>query len=207
MSLRGVLAKGCEALGLSLSEETREKLLSYIAMIHKWNKVYNLTAIREPENMLTQHILDSLSVVPHIHGATMLDVGCGAGLPGIPLALARPEMEVTMLDSSHKKTAFVQQALIELGIRNAKVICGRVEALSPEKKFDVVISRAFSDLAEFVKLAGNLVAKGGSMVAMKGVYPHEELAQLPGNAEVEQVIPLTVPGLEANRHLVMIKVM
>lgn len=207
MNLSGMLYEGCKSLGVPLPDETREKLLGYIELIHKWNKVYNLTAIREPESMLTQHILDSLSVLPHIHGKTLLDVGCGAGLPGIPLALARPELQVTMLDSNHKKTAFVQQAIIELGIGNAKVLCDRVEALEHENKFDVVISRAFSDLAEFVKLAGGLVAPGGRMVAMKGVYPHEELAQLPGKAEVEEVIPLTVPGLEANRHLVMIKVM
>lgn len=207
MNLSGVLTAGCKSLGLNLSEQIQEKLLGYIELIHKWNKVYNLTAIREPESMLTQHILDSLSVLPHIHGKTLLDVGCGAGLPGIPLALANPDMEVTMLDSSHKKTAFVQQALIELGIKNARVVCDRVEKLKHEEKFDVIISRAFSDLAEFVKLAGHLVAKGGRMVAMKGVYPHEELAHLPANAELEQVIPLTVPGLDASRHLVMIKVM
>jgi 16S rRNA (guanine527-N7)-methyltransferase len=207
MNLSGQLASGCEKLGLHLSEETRGKLLAYIALIHKWNKVYNLTAIRDPKSMLTHHILDSLSVVPHIHGKTLLDVGCGAGLPGIPLALAKPDLQVTMLDSSHKKTTFVQQALIELGIGNAGVKCDRVEALNVNEKYDVVISRAFSDLAEFVKLAGHLVAEGGRMAAMKGVYPHEELALLPANAELEKVIPLTVPGLEANRHLIMIKVM
>lgn len=212
MTLEDILHAGVTALNLNLSAEQEQKLLAYVALIEKWNKVYNLTAVREPEAMVTQHLLDSLAVLPHLGAAkSLVDVGAGAGLPGIPLAIARPDLQVTLSDSNHKKTTFMQQACVELGLANAKVVCERVERVELAHKADAVISRAFSDLKEFARLAAHLVAPGGRLLAMKGVYPHEELAQLSGNGvpvniKAEQVIPLTVPGLDANRHLVVMEV-
>jgi 16S rRNA (guanine527-N7)-methyltransferase len=210
-TLEDSLHAGVIALGLDLSAEQEKKLLAYVALIEKWNKVYNLTAVREPEAMVTQHLLDSLAVLPHLGAAkSLVDVGAGAGLPGIPLAIARPDLQVTLSDSNHKKTTFMQQACVELGLANAKVVCERVERVQLTDKADAVISRAFSDLKEFARLAAHLLAPGGRLLAMKGVYPHEELAQLPANmpggVKVERVIPLTVPGLDANRHLVVMEV-
>ena len=205
--LQEILHAGITALKLDLSAEQEAKLLAYVALIEKWNKVYNLTAVREPEAMVTQHLLDSLAVLPHLGVAkSLVDVGAGAGLPGIPLAIARPDLQVTLSDSNHKKTTFMQQACVELGLSNATVVCERVERVQLAQKADVVTSRAFSELKEFARLAAHLVAPGGRMLAMKGVYPHEELAQLPANIKAEHVIPLTVPGLDANRHLVVMEV-
>ena len=198
------LARGLDALGLALTPAVRSKLLDYLALIEKWNRVYNLTAVREPRQMLAHHLLDSLAVAPHLTGATLADVGSGAGLPGIPLALARPQLAVTLIESSHKKAAFLKQAAIELELANVEVVNARVEAWAAPRRFDVVISRAFSDLPEFVALAGRLCADGGVLAAMKGVHPFEELAQLPAPYRTRTVIPLTVPGLDAERHLVLI---
>ena len=206
-TLQEILHAGITALKLDLSAEQEAKLLAYVALLEKWNKVYNLTAVREPEAMVTQHLLDSLAVLPHLGAAkSLVDVGAGAGLPGIPLAIARPDLRVTLSDSNHKKTTFMQQACVELGLTNATVVCERVERVQLAQKADAVISRAFSELKEFARLAAHLVAPGGRMLAMKGVYPHEELAQLPANIKAERVIPLTVPGLDANRHLVVMEV-
>jgi 16S rRNA (guanine527-N7)-methyltransferase len=206
-TLEDMLHAGVTALNLNLSAEQEQKLLAYVALLDKWNKVYNLTAVREPEAMITQHLLDSLAVLPQLGAAkTLVDVGAGAGLPGIPLAIARPDLQVTLSDSNHKKTAFMQQACVELGLSNATVVCERVERVQLAQKADAVISRAFSDLKEFARLASHLLVPGGRLLAMKGVYPHEELAQLPANIKAERVIPLTVPGLDANRHLVVMEV-
>ncbi|HYC44570.1 MAG TPA: 16S rRNA (guanine(527)-N(7))-methyltransferase RsmG [Burkholderiales bacterium] len=205
MSLRAALADGLETLRLSVPDAAQTKLLAYIALIEKWNRVYNLTAIREPEKMLSHHVLDSLAVAPHLAGGTVLDVGSGAGLPGIPLAIARPELAVTLLEANHKKAAFMKQALIELGLSEVEIAAERVEAWSASRQFDVVISRAFSDLAEFVTLAARHCSDNGTLAAMKGVYPYEELAQLPAPYEMTAVIPLTVPGLAAERHLVLMR--
>lgn len=205
MSLAEKLAQGLKDLGIDLSPETQRQLLDYVALLHKWNRVYSLTAVREPQKMLYQHVLDSLAVLPPIGAARRIaDVGSGAGLPGIPLTLARPDSFVALLESSQKKAAFLRQACAELQLKNVEVVCERVEAWQPEEKFDVVISRAFSDLPEFVKLAGHLCAKGGALLAMKGLYPHEELAQLPAQAKVKDVITLKVPGIRAQRHLVVL---
>ena len=206
MTLEAKLAAGIAEMGITLDLKTQKKLLDYQRLLNKWNKVYNLTAVRDPQKMVYQHLLDSLAVLPHILGNRVIDVGSGAGLPGIPLAIANPALEVVLLDSNHKKTVFVQQACIELGLANASVVCERVESWQPAQKFDTVISRAFSDLAEFFRLTKHLVAPGGALLAMKGVYPYEELAQLPLDAKVRQVIPLSVPGLGAERHLVEIRV-
>jgi 16S rRNA (guanine527-N7)-methyltransferase len=203
VSLQEKLSQGLQELGIALDGQTRQKLLDYLALLEKWNKVHNLTAVRDPGEMVTLHLLDSLSVLPHIKNGRLLDVGSGAGLPGIPLAIVRPDLQVTVMDSNHKKASFMRQAKAVLGINNLEVVCGRVEGFRPEHKFDMVISRAFSDLAEFMRLTSHLCAENGVWLAMKGVYPHEELAQVPGRAT--EVVALTVPGLEAQRHLVFLK--
>ncbi len=205
MSATVEFERGLQALGLTLAPEVRQRLLDYVALIQKWNRVYNLTAIREPEKMLSHHLLDSLAVVPHIHAARVLDVGSGAGLPGIPLALARPQTQVTLLDSNHKKAAFLNQAVIELRLNNVSVCAERVESWRPPLRFDAIVSRAFADLAEFVRVTLHLLAPGGVLAAMKGVYPYEEIEKLPANCIVEQVLPLAVPGLDAARHLVLMR--
>jgi len=180
-------------------------LLNYVALMQKWNKVYNLTAVRDPQKMIIQHLLDSLAVLPHLVGRRIIDVGTGPGLPGIPLALANPALELTLLDSNHKKTSFLRQVCLELNLNNVTVVCERVEAWRPTEKYDVVISRAFSDLAEFVSLALYLCSDTGLMLAMKGIYPHEELTRLPATVELQGVESLKVPGLDAERHLVLLR--
>jgi 16S rRNA (guanine527-N7)-methyltransferase len=206
MSLAQPLAAGLATLGLDMETAQQQKLLDYVALIVKWNKVYNLTAVRDPAAMVTQHLLDSLTVLPHLAGPHLIDVGCGAGLPGIPLAIARPEWKVALLDSNHKKATFLRQACLELGLTNTEVVCDRVEHYRPEDGFDTVISRAFSDLGEFARLTAHLTTKGGKLYAMKGVYPHDELGRLPPHFKVQEVIPLTVPGMDASRHLVIMGV-
>ena len=151
------------------------------------------------------HALDCLAIVPHLNARSVVDVGSGAGLPGIPLALMWPHARVVLLDSNHKKAAFLRQAIIELGLKNAEVVCERVESWRPPERFDLVISRAFSDLAEFVKLAGDLCGDDGLVAAMKGVYPDEELAQLPATFKLHSALPLKVPGLNAERHLILLR--
>ncbi len=198
------LQRGLIALGLTLERDTQQRLLDYIALIEKWNRVYNLTAIREPEKMVSHHLLDSLAVAPHLHAKRLLDVGSGAGLPGIPLALANAHMHVTLLDSNHKKTAFLNQTVIELKLNNAEVCGERVESWKMQNKFDVIISRAFSDMAEFVRMTQHLLAPGGLFVAMKGLHPYEEIEKLPPDCKVRQVLPLAIPGLDGARHLVLI---
>lgn len=208
MSLQAQLADGIAALGLVVPLETQVHLLRYLALIQKWNQVHNLTAMREVETMLARHLLDSLAILPHVTGRRIADVGSGGGFPGIPLALARPECHVALVESNHKKAVFLQQARIELNLKNVEVMAERVENLQPEVSFDVVVSRAFSDLADFVRLAGHLctsAADGGRLIAMKGIYPHEELAQLPEQFVVEKIVQVVVPGLEAERHLIVIK--
>ena len=204
MSLAAKLAEGIAGLGLTLPEQTQLRLLDYLALLQKWNRTYNLTAVREPSKMVGHHLLDSLAVAPHVTGRTIVDVGSGAGLPGIPLALALPQASVTLLESSHKKAAFLQQAKIELKLDNVVVACERVETWQPGGTFEMVISRAFSDLAEFVTLAGRHVAPGGRLAAMKGIYPHEEVTHLPAGWRLQEAIALTVPGLRAQRHLLLI---
>lgn len=205
MKVADGLLQGVHALRLDLASEARQKLLQFIGLIEKWNRTYNLTAIREPDKMLAHHVLDSLAVVPHVKGRAIADVGSGAGLPGIPLALALPRSQVTLIESSQKKSAFLSQAVMELGLDNVAVANVRVESWDTPQRFDCVISRAFSDVAEFVTLAGGLCAAGGLLAAMKGVYPYEELTQLPAQFRVRDVISLEVPGLDAERHLVLIE--
>ncbi len=202
------LASGIAALGLSLSAAQRAQLTAYLALLAKWNKTYNLTAIREPQRMVTHHLLDALAVVPHLPanaGLRILDVGSGGGVPGIPLAIARPDAHVVLVDSNHKKAAFLTQAAIELGLRNVEVHAVRVEDYAPDAPFDVVISRAFSDLPAFAAAASQHVGPAGQLFAMKGVHPHDELASLSDDFNVPSVTALDVPGLDAARHLVVMQ--
>ncbi|MFT4063243.1 16S rRNA (guanine(527)-N(7))-methyltransferase RsmG [Paraburkholderia sp.] len=212
-TLAPLLADGVRELGLELTDAQQRKLLDYVALLAKWNAVYNLTAIRDPRQMLIQHILDSLSIVPHLAPrgpSSVLDVGSGGGLPGIVLAIVLPEWTVTTNDIVHKKTAFQAQAKAELGLTNLSVVTGRVETLQPgaevPAKFDVIVSRAFAELADFVTLARHLVAEQGAIWAMKGVRPDGEIGRLPAGAYVEQIIRLNVPLLDAERHLIRIRV-
>lgn len=204
MSTADQLERGLIALGLTLDQDIRQRLLDYIALIEKWNRAYNLTAIREPEKMVSHHLLDSLAVAPHLRAKRLLDVGSGGGLPGIPLALVSPGTQVTVLDSNHKKAAFLHQAVMELKLKNAAVCNERVESWQTQNRFDVIISRAFSDMGEFVRITRHLLAPGGTFAAMKGLYPYEEIERLPPGCNVQQVLPLAVPGLDGARHLVLI---
>jgi len=204
MSLEQALASGITQLGITVTPEEQQKMLAYLALLQKWNKVYSLTAIRQPEQMVSHHLLDSLAVLPHLWPSRWLDVGCGAGLPGLVLALMRPEWAFTLLDSNSKKTSFVQQAVIELGLHNASVRCVRVEGWQPDEKFDGIISRAFAEVAEFATLTRHLLKQDGGWVAMKGA-PEQELERLPTGIAVERVIPLQVPRLDAARCLVVLK--
>ncbi|MFZ1908502.1 MAG: 16S rRNA (guanine(527)-N(7))-methyltransferase RsmG [Burkholderiales bacterium] len=201
-----MLDRGLSALTLGLAPETIDKLLAFVELLSKWNRTYNLTAIRDPMKMVSHHVLDSLAVVPHLpmpDGGALADVGSGGGLPGIPLAIARPEWQVTLNDSNRKKTAFLRQAAMELGLANATIHSGRVEDWQPARRFAVVISRGFAELADFLTACGRLVAPGGILAAMKGVYPNEELARTPKGTACDRVVRLDVPFLEAERHLVL----
>ncbi len=204
MSLAQPLAQGLAELDLQLAPEARGKLIEYLGLIQKWNRVYNLTAVREPRKMLAHHLLDSLAVMPRVSGTSLLDAGSGAGLPGIPLAIAMPGMRVTLLDSNHKKAAFLKQASIELALDNVSVVCERVEAWNTAQRFDLVVSRALTDLPEFIRLAGRLIGPGGAVATMKGIYPYEELAQLPAGWQLQEATGLKVPGLRAERHWVRV---
>jgi len=205
MSVEQALAAGIAALGLALPDGAEQKLLAYLALLDKWNRVYNLTAVRDAERMVSHHLLDSLAAVPYFQGETVLDVGSGGGLPGIPLAIARPELQVTLIDSIAKKTAFLLQAKAELGLANLDVVTGRVEDFRPGTGFDVITSRAFSDLKEFVTLTRHLLRPDGRWLAMKGLYPNEEIVQLPADVKVSADHALVVPGLDASRHLIVLE--
>ncbi|HTT36698.1 MAG TPA: 16S rRNA (guanine(527)-N(7))-methyltransferase RsmG [Burkholderiales bacterium] len=199
------LRQGLTTLGIELAPTAERSLLQYLSLLTKWNRVYNLTAIREPSRVVSHHLLDSLSVLPHLSGVSLADVGAGAGLPGVPLAIARSDWRIALVESNHKKAAFLRQAVIELKLQNVQVIIDRVEHWGPPNGFDVVISRAFSDLPGFVEAAQHLCSSSGVLAAMKGVYPDEELAQLPPDWHLERVVPLEVPGVRAARHLVLLR--
>ena len=210
MTVEQQLKAGIAALGLSLPDGAEAQLLAYLALLEKWNRVHNLTAVRGAERMVSHHLLDSLAAVPFFQGGGsdsihVLDVGSGGGLPGIPLAIARPELQVTLIDSVAKKTAFLLQAKAELGLNNVRVVTGRVEDFRPGTRFDVITSRAFSDLKEFVTLTRHLLEPAGRWLAMKGLMPHEEIASMPDWVRVSANHALVVPGLEASRHLIVLE--
>jgi 16S rRNA (guanine527-N7)-methyltransferase len=191
-------------MGLALPAAAMDQLASYLELLVKWNRVYNLTAIRDEAKLVSHHVLDSLAVVSHLPDGNIVDVGSGAGLPGIPIAISCPGRAVTLLDSNHKKGAFLKQAIAELGLATAQVVIERVEAYRPPESFKIVISRAFSDLADFVKLAGHLCTSDGVMIAMKGLHPDDEIVQLPSSWKVEKTLRLEIPQLDASRHLVFL---
>jgi 16S rRNA (guanine527-N7)-methyltransferase len=209
MTPRAALDRGLAELALALPAGAPEKMLEYTQLLAKWNRTHNLTAIREPLDMVSHHLLDSLAVIPHLPSAettTLADAGSGGGLPGVPLAIARPSWRVTLNDSSEKKAAFLRQAVIELGLPNVQVHEGRMEAWQPSARFAVVISRALTELAGFIAACRHLVAPGGLLAAMKGVYPRTELAGVPSGCDCSRVIALDVPLLNAERHLVLCQV-
>lgn len=197
------LASGLAALDIALPDEAQHKLLAFRDLLLKWNKTYNLTALRDPAQAISHHLLDSLAILPHVGTGTLLDVGSGGGLPGIPLAIARPELAVSMVDTVQKKTTFLQQAVIELALRNVTVHHARVEEM--QGQYAQISSRAFAEIGLFVSLTRHLLAPGGRWLAMKGVRPDDEIKALPADITVEAIIPLTVPGLEAERHLIILK--
>lgn len=206
--LAGRLTAGLAALGLSLPPEAPERLLAFLRLLEKWNRTYNLTAVREPERMLGQHLLDSLSILPCLTAlppGPVLDVGAGGGLPGIPLAIARPDQEFCLIDTNSKKVAFLQQAAIELRLSNLAAHCARVEQWAAPHPFPVIVSRAFAEMADFIALTRRHLAPGGVWLAMKGVYPADEIARLPEDVRVREVLPLVVPEVEGQRHLVVVE--
>ncbi|CAB1370980.1 16S rRNA (guanine(527)-N(7))-methyltransferase RsmG [Denitratisoma oestradiolicum] len=198
------LHQGLAALSLGLPAEAEPRLLAYLELLKKWNRAYNLTAIRDEGEMITHHLLDSLSLAPYLTEVhNLADIGSGAGLPGIPLAIARPGLAITSVETVQKKAAFQQQARIELKLENFTMHCGRVERF--EGQFEAVTSRAFAELADFARLAGHLVAEGGRLLAMKGLFPEAEIARLPAPWRMTESYPLLVPGLKAERHLIVLE--
>jgi 16S rRNA (guanine527-N7)-methyltransferase len=209
MTPRAALERGLGELGLALPARACDQLIAYVALLAKWNRSYNLTAIREPHAMVSHHLLDSLAVLPHLplgEKGRLADAGTGAGLPGIPLALARPQWHVALIESNQKKAAFLRQATIELGMKNVEVHEGRVEAWRPRSLFAVVISRAFAELTEFVAACRHLLDAGGTLAAMKGKRPDEEVSALPSDVRCTSVVRLHTPQLDAERHLVLCEI-
>lgn len=198
------LDQGIQQLGIAVAAEALEQLAGYIGLLQRWNRVYNLTAVRRPEDMVTRHVLDSLSIAPWLHGSRVVDVGSGAGLPGIPLAIVYPRMEFTLLDSNAKRVRFMRQAVMELGLAQVSPVHCRVQDYHPAVAFDTVLARAFASLGQVLTSAGHLCACGGSVLIMKGGYPRAELDELPNAYRLKGVYPLLVPGLQAERHLLQL---
>ena len=199
---RTILQQGFDSLGMEYSASQLDQLLDFLALLIKWNKAYNLTAIRQPEEMARLHILDCLSALPYLQGSRIADIGTGAGLPGIPLAIFAPEKSFTLVDSNAKKTRFIQQAVLELALNNVTVHHARVEQFEPAQKFSTVIMRAFAEIPKIVQLTRHLLDKNGVLLAMKGQKPVQELQQI---ELATRVISLNVPGVEAERCLVCIE--
>ena len=199
------LETGLDALGVAISTSARSSLLEYCELLIKWNKTFNLTSVDDPEQMISLHLLDSLAVLPFLPAGRVLDVGTGAGLPGIPLAIARPEQKFVLLDSNGKKTRFLVQASGQLGLENVEVVNQRVEQYQAHELFDVIISRAFSSLGQFLSACNHLLSPGGQFLAMKGKLPEDELHDLPDGFQLESSVELKIPGLEAERRLLMLR--
>lgn len=202
--LSELLEAGCEELGLTPNEQQIESWLSYLALLQQWNKAFNLTAVRDPREMVTRHLLDSLSVASHVSGERLIDVGTGAGLPGVPLAILYPEKQIDLLDSNGKKTRFLFQVKTSLGLDNIVIHHQRVMDFRPQSGFDLVLSRAFASLRDMVTACGHLVTPGGRFLAMKGLCPADEIAAMGDLCQVLEVDPVTVPGLSEARHIVML---
>lgn len=203
MSPEQSLQQGISRLKLEVSAAQQQQLMAYLLLLHKWNQAYNLTAIRQLDEMVIKHVLDSLAVLPSVQGARCLDVGTGAGLPGLVLALLNPAQHWVLLDSNHKKTRFLQQAVIEFGLSNVEVVCSRIELFKPTEAFDVIISRAYSELQKFYQQTQAFCAPQGRLIAMKGVYPEQELQYFQENGIAWETVALDVPFLQAERHLII----
>ncbi|MFK3974221.1 16S rRNA (guanine(527)-N(7))-methyltransferase RsmG [Pseudomonas sp. NPDC087358] len=199
------LTNGARELGVDLSDAQQEQLLGYLALLIKWNKAYNLTAVRDPDEMVSRHLLDSLSVVPFIEGERWLDVGSGGGMPGIPLAILFPDMKVTVLDSNGKKTRFLTQVKLELKLDNLEVIHSRAEAYQPSLPFTGIVSRAFSSLEDFTQWTRHMGDSQTRWLAMKGLHPADELVALPAEFHLESAQALAVPGCQGQRHLLILR--
>lgn len=204
-TLEKTLSSGLKSLNISLSQQTQTKLIAYLELLNKWNKLHNLTAIRDPNEMVSRHVLDSLSILSYLRGETICDVGTGPGLPGLILALAKPDLKFVLLDSNQKKINFVQQAILSLKLENVITCCVRVENYHPEVLFDSIVSRAFSSLADFVGNTTHLISDRGVWLAMKGKVSAEELADLTSNYTIEHIYPLSLPNILAERNLVVVK--
>ncbi|MBB1488340.1 16S rRNA (guanine(527)-N(7))-methyltransferase RsmG [Oceanospirillum sediminis] len=205
MNLEQQLAQGITVMGLDISEQQQAALMDYLRLLEKWNKAFNLTAVRDPAEMVSRHLLDSLSILPYVQGPRCIDVGSGGGLPGIPLAIVRPDLEITLLDSNGKKSRFQFQAVTALKLNNVQVENKRVEQYQPEQRFDQIISRAFSSMEDMVNWTLHFADQDTQWLAMKGVYPEDELAVLPDDILCQAVHVLSVPGTDGERHLVELK--
>ncbi|TDR47446.1 16S rRNA m(7)G-527 methyltransferase [Tahibacter aquaticus] len=197
------LDEGLAALGLDLPDSVRGRLIDYVELLARWNSAYNLTAVRDPGEMVARHLLDSLAIAAHVSGASLADLGTGAGLPGIPLALLQPERQFTLVDSNGKKARFLREAVRSLKLANVRVFEGRVQDVPGQ--FDCITARAFATLADMLNWAGGLLADGGSWLAMKGKLQDEEIAALPAGFRIEQTLALAVPRTVGERHLIVIR--
>jgi 16S rRNA (guanine527-N7)-methyltransferase len=202
-SLRRRLVAGLSALNVALDDAAIERLIDYVELLERWNAAYNLTAVRDPAEMVTRHLLDSLAIAPHVAGATLADLGSGAGLPGIPLAIAAPEREIVLVDSNGKKARFLREAVRKLALANTRVAESRVENV--EGTFECITARAFASLGDMLAWGGHLLAPNGRWLALKGRFPDDELAGIPDAFEIEKTVELNVPGLDAERHVVILK--
>ncbi len=201
---RDILAQGLPGMGLGLDTAQWDGLAAYLQLLEKWNRIYNLTAVRDPVQMVARHILDSLAVAPFIHGDRLLDVGTGAGLPGMVLAIALPDLACVLLDSNGKKTRFCLQAALELGLSNVEVVQERAEGYRTTRRFSTIVFRALGSIKDTLGAVAGLSASGGRILAMKGIYPGPELREVAYLRECVKVEPLSVPGLDAERHLVIV---
>lgn len=203
--LNDILMQGSESLSLTLSSQQAEKLVGYVERIDKWNKAYNLTSVRDPEQMMVKHILDSIAVAPFIDGKRIIDVGTGPGLPGIPLSVMLPDSSFTLLDSLGKRVRFMKQCAFELGLNNVTPVHSRVEDHKPDQPYDIVLSRAFASLKDMLHWCEHLVDSSGVFVALKGQFPQSEIDEVSDHFRIESVKALSVPDLEGERHLVNIR--
>lgn len=204
-TLHDLLMHNAAALPFTVDAAAADRLVQFIQLLNKWNAAYNLTSVRDMKSMVTRHIMDSLVILPYLHGHRVLDVGSGAGLPGIPLALLNPDRQFTLLDSNSKKTRFMQQAVNELGLDNVTVVTDRIEQFAGQRLFDTIVARAFSSIDKLLTGVQQLLTADSIVLAMKGIYPLAELEAVPAGFHVERIEPLQVPGLDAERHVAVIR--